>query len=76
MSTATEKPEAVIKHRAHSAGEIRSDSVYGLDLFCQLIGFDRAAMRAAEKRGLRVIKCGRRKYIVGSHWREFLESLQ
>ena len=39
------------------------------------LGWTDAALRAAKREGLRLIACGKRRYVTGHELRRFLESL-
>ncbi|MDA1016058.1 MAG: hypothetical protein O3A00_16585 [Planctomycetota bacterium] len=53
---------------------IESSTVYPLRDFQRLAGLGNFALREARKKGLRVRAVGNRRYILGSDFREFLES--
>lgn len=55
---------------------IRIDEVYTLKEFQRRTGLKRNGMRAARKRGLTVRQCGRNKYVMGSDWAGFLQTLE
>jgi hypothetical protein len=52
---------------------IRVDVVYPLAEFMQRARLDKAAMRTARRRGLRVRYVGRRGYVSGAEWQRFLD---
>lgn len=71
MSSAATSAET----RSTSAlGEIRADSVYPLEVFRRRTGLDTWAMRQARRAGLRVVRVGRRGFILGSDWVDYLKS--
>ena len=55
---------------------ISSIEAYTLEEFCERTGLGAAAVRHAELDGLRTETCGRRKYIRGRAWIEYLERKQ
>jgi hypothetical protein len=71
MSTTTEKPS-----KDTALGAIQSDSVYPLPVFKKKVGLDAWSLREAKKRGLKIRKIGRRRFIVGSDFIEYLRSLK
>jgi hypothetical protein len=52
---------------------IRVDVIYPLAEFMKRARLDRAAMRTARRRGLRVRYVGRRGYVSGVEWQRFLD---
>lgn len=50
--------------------------VYGIEEAKRRLGWTTAAFRAAKRRGLRVLVCGKRRYVTGREVIRFLESLQ
>jgi hypothetical protein len=56
-------------------GEIRADAVYPLEVFRQRTGLDTWATRQARRAGLRVRRVGRRGFILGTDFIQYLESL-
>ena len=54
------------------ANSISTDHIYSLESFTELTGFGDAAMRAARKNGLRVLRAHGRAFVYG---RDFLDYL-
>jgi hypothetical protein len=57
-----------------SLGAVSADQCLPLTEFCRLTGIGRWGLYAAQKRGLKVSKVGRRKFILGSDWLAFVAS--
>ncbi len=53
-------------------GAVSTSEVYPLEVFKRLTGLDTWAIRRARRDGLRVVKVGRRQYVRGSSFAEFL----
>lgn len=53
--------------------EIRADSVYPLSDFQRLTGLGPKATRAAARRGLKIVRIGRRSYVRGQSFIEFVD---
>lgn len=51
---------------------VRLDEVYTLVDFKQRTGLGKDGIRAARRKGLRICKCGRNRYVTGSDWFAFL----
>ena len=49
--------------------------VYGIEEAKRRLGWSDSALRAAKRRGLTVIVCGKRRYVTGKEILRFLESL-
>jgi hypothetical protein len=58
---------------APTHGEIRADAVYPLPDFQRLTGLGPKAVRAAKRDGLSVVRVGRRSYVRGISFLEYLE---
>ena len=56
-------------------GPIRSGEAYSLEEFQRLIGQAKTAIRSFRLQGLRVIRAGNRRYILGRDWIAFLDRL-
>lgn len=52
---------------------IESSSIYPLRDFQKMTGLGDAAMRAARRRGLHVVRVGRNKFVRGSDFYQYLE---
>lgn len=63
---------AATDRRADSLGEIAADRSYPLPTFQTLAGLSAWAMRMARRDGLKVRTVGRRKYVIGRDWLEYL----
>ena len=61
---------------ATDLGEISVGSTYPLPLFQRLTGLSVWALRQARRRGLRMKVVGRRKFVTGRDWHDYLESIQ
>jgi hypothetical protein len=55
------------------AQPIRIDEIYSLAEFQRRTGLKRAGIRSARRRGLRICKAGRNRYVSGLDWAEFLK---
>ena len=56
-------------------GTIYADAVYAYENFQHLIGQGRAGMRSLRMKGLRVIRAGNRRYVIGGDWLMFLQQI-
>jgi hypothetical protein len=56
-------------------GVISTLEVYTLDEAKRRLRWTDSAVRSAKRRGLRLIKCGKRKYVSGQELLRFLESI-
>ena len=54
-------------------GMIQADALYRLDEFKQRLGLGAHAMREARRAGLRVVRIGKRGYVLGKDALEFAE---
>lgn len=57
------------------AGVISTHEAYTLDEAKRRLQWTDSAVRSAKSKGLRLIKCGKRKYVSGKELLRFLESL-
>ena len=57
---------------AEHCGEIQGHILYCLDRFKAITGFGQYALREARKKGLRVQYVGKRGYILGRDFHEFV----
>lgn len=55
---------------------IRTGEVYRLADAKARLGWSDSAFRAAKKRGLKLLECGKRRYITGDEVLRFLQSIQ
>jgi hypothetical protein len=60
---------------ANSAGVISRIEIYSLDEIKRRMRWTDAALRAARRRGLRLLACGKRRYVSGEEIARFLESI-
>ena len=60
------------QHQSSDLGPILVDAVYPLEIFKRLSGQSVWGLRQAKRRGLRVRTCGRRSYVIGRDWAEYL----
>ena len=56
-------------------GVISTLEIYTLDEAKRRLRWTDSAVRSARRRGLRLIKCGKRKYLSGQELLRFLESI-
>jgi len=54
---------------------IEANVCYPLPVFQDITGQGRNAIAQARREGLRVIKRGSRKYVIGSDWIEYLKNI-
>jgi hypothetical protein len=54
-------------------GVIRADEAYELGEFARRMRLGEFALREVRQKGLRVISVGRRRYVRGADWLEFLD---
>jgi len=71
MATRTATPE-----RRGQIGAIDSTLIYPLRAFMQAAGMSQSAMREARRRGLSVIRIGKRGFVRGVDWNAFLEKIK
>jgi hypothetical protein len=57
------------------SGTISSLETYTLEEAKARLRWTDSALRAAKRRGLRLLTCGKRRYVTGEEIRRFLESL-
>ena len=57
-------------------GVISSSEIYTLEEAKARLGWTDSALRAAKRRGLQLLVCGKRRYIAGDEISRFLRSLQ
>ena len=62
--------------KQQSLGAISVAETYPLPIFQRLTGLSSWAFRQAKRRGLKVKTVGRRKYVRGSDWEEYLAGLE
>ncbi len=53
-------------------GPIANDQTYPLPVFMRLAGLSLWAMRAARRNGLKVHRVGKRAYVRGTDWSQYL----
>ena len=63
------------KNKTAGLGPIDTTAVYPLPVFMQRAGLSRWAFRQARRAGLKVKTVGRRRYVLGSDWHEFLSKM-
>ena len=56
-----------------SLGEIRADVCYPLESFKAVSGLNKSSLAAARRRGLRMLREGKRTFIIGSDWLNYLD---
>jgi hypothetical protein len=69
MTTATTKR---VQRVQRALGAVSAAETYPLRIFQKLTGLDSWAYRQAVKKGLRFCVVGRRRYVRGSDWMDFL----
>lgn len=57
-----------------SLGTISINEIYSVSEAKARLGWTDSALRAAKRRGLRLLACGKRRYVTGEEIRRFLES--
>ena len=57
------------------AGVVSTHEVYTLEEAKRRLRWTDSSVRAAKRRGLHLIKCGKRKYVTGRELLRFLESM-
>lgn len=67
---------AAIERLNNPLGAIAVDQSYPLPLFQRLTGLSTWAMREARKNGLKVKTVGRRRFVRGADWSEYLDRLE
>ena len=75
-----DKPKAKAKEKAQVVpvgplGAILTDASYPLAMFMGLTGLGVAGIRQARRDGLRILRVGRRKFVMGRDWADFLETI-
>jgi len=55
---------------------IRDGEAWPLRLFQQATGLSADALRRARRRGLRIVRIGRRKFVLAESWLEYLRTEQ
>jgi len=68
MTTATAPSERL--------GVISTNELYPIQLFKNLTGLSDWAFKRAQRRGLKVRRVGRRRYIRGEDWAAFLSTIE
>lgn len=58
-----------------SPGVISTLEIYALDEAKRRLRWTDSAVRSAKRRGLRLIKCGKRKYVSGQELLRFFDSI-
>ena len=53
-------------------GPVQADCIYPMKLFKQLTGLQDYSIRQVRRRGMRVLKCGKHNFVLGSDFIEFL----
>ena len=54
-------------------GVISANEIYALDEARRRLRWTESAMRAARRRGLRLVRCGKRRYVTGAELVRFLQ---
>jgi hypothetical protein len=57
-----------------SLGEIRADVCYPLESFKAVSGLNKSSLAAARRRGLRMIREGKRTFVFGRDWLAYLDA--
>jgi hypothetical protein len=71
--TVTERPR--VAKRNSELGVILADASYPLSIFRAYTGISNLVLRDAVRDGLRVVKLGHTKHVVGADWIAFLRSV-
>ena len=58
----------------NDGGPISISEIYRLEDAKRRLGWSDSALRAAKRRGLRLLACGKRRYVTGTEVLRFLES--
>lgn len=69
------RPSRDTRPAPRALGRIRGDEAMTLELFGSEMGQSRKGVREMERRGLKTVKCGKRKYVLGRHVLQFFEQL-
>jgi hypothetical protein len=64
------------QHQAAYPGVISIHELYTLEEARKRLRWTESALRAARRRGLKLLSCGKRKYVSGKEIVRFLEGLQ
>jgi hypothetical protein len=70
------KPSRSAQERTRCPGVISVLEVYRVEEAKARLGWSDSALRAAKRRGLKLIACGKRRYVTGKEIVRFFESLQ
>jgi hypothetical protein len=70
----TTKPNGRVKGGTRPPGVISVLEVYRVDEAKARLGWSDSALRAAKRRGLRLLVCGKRRFLTGNEIVRFLES--
>jgi hypothetical protein len=76
MRNTSPKPTTNGSAVASPSGVISSSEIYTLEEAKARLGWTDSALRAAKRRGLQLLACGKRRYIAGDEISRFLRSLQ
>jgi len=68
----TNSPTSADKSPAPTVGFIRADELYTLKELKRRLEFKDATLRRARRAGLRVLKEGKRRYVLGRDWIDYL----
>ena len=63
-----------VTERVRSPGVISVHEVYRIEEAKARLGWSDSALRAAKRRGLKVMTCGKRRYVTGKEILRFLEN--
>ncbi len=74
-SSPTAGGHAAAQATPQPSGVISSLETYTLEEAKARLRWSDSALRAAKRRGLRLLTCGKRRYVTGEEIRRFLESL-
>jgi hypothetical protein len=81
MKNGTQQPGARTQpidrapERVQTLAPIEKDCAYPLSVFQSFTGLDRAAMRGARHKGLKISKIGRRRFVIGADFIEFCKKM-
>jgi hypothetical protein len=75
MSTTRTPDREPATERVQPLAPIEAGSVYPLSVFQSFTGLDRAAMRGAKRKGLKISKIGRRRFVIGADFIEHCKKM-
>jgi hypothetical protein len=58
---------------SHDLAPIEAGTVYPLPIFCQRTGLERASLRRMRANGFRVLRVGKRSYVIGGDFLRYID---